>query len=332
MVVVAPEVEEVAVVAERRRIFVAVRMPQLLFDLFMATLYTEQSKNVRKTWMLMAVFLAVVVAAGYFISYYYQSPGILYLAIIFSVFANVVSYWNSDKIVMVLSGAKPISHEDDEGLYHLVENLSITAGLPTPKLYLINDPSPNAFATGRDKNHSAVAVTTGLRQMLEKSELEGVIAHELSHIGNRDTLLQTVVVVLVGLISILADMFLRSRWLSSRDRDDNRAGGILAVVGVIFIILSPIIATLIQLAISRKREFLADASGALLTRYPEGLASALRKISSYQKPMLKVNNATAHLFISNPFGARAATGIAKMFSTHPPIEERVKALLGAKEY
>jgi heat shock protein HtpX len=296
----------------------------------MATLYTQQSKNIRKTWLLMAVFLAVVVAVGWTISYLYNSPGILYLAIVFSVAMNVVSYWNSDKIVMALSGAKPLAHDEDSELYHIVENLAITAGLPMPKLYLINDPAPNAFATGRDKNHAAVAVTSGLRAMLEKNELEGVIAHELSHIGNRDTLLQTAVVVLVGLISIMADIFIRSSWLRGRNRQEGQAGGILAIVGVIFIILSPVIATLIQLAISRKREFLADADGALLTRYPEGLANALRKIGSYSAPMLKANNATAHLFISNPFGARAAKGVARLFMTHPPVEERIQALLGEK--
>lgn len=297
----------------------------------MATLYTEQSKNITRTWLLMAVFLAVVVGVGYAISYIYHSPGILYLAIILSVLMNIISYWNSDKIVMLLSGAKQIEHNDDEELFHIVENLAITAGLPVPKLYMINDPAPNAFATGRDKNHAAIAVTSGLRQMLDKSELEGVIAHELSHIGNRDTLLQTVVVILVGLISIMADIFIRSSWMRGRNREEGQIGSILSVLGVIFIILSPIIATLIQLAISRKREFLADADGALLTRYPEGLANALRKISAYSAPMIKANNATAHLFISNPFGARAVKGISKLFLTHPPVEERIKSLLGDTE-
>ncbi len=276
----------------------------------------------------MAIFLAVVVALGWLVSYYYNNSGIFYFAIIFSVLMNVFSYWNSDKIVMALSGAKPIEHDADVELFHIVENLAITAGLPTPKLYLIDDPAPNAFATGRDKNHSAIAVTSGLRRMLDKSELEGVIAHELSHIGNRDTLLATIIVVLVGLVSILSDFFIRSRFFGgkSRDREDG-AGGILAIVGIVFIILSPIITTIIQLAISRKREFLADASGALLTRYPEGLANALRKISSYNRPMMRVHNATAHLFIANPLGGRAFKGVAKLFSTHPPVEERIKFLL-----
>lgn len=298
----------------------------------MATLYTEQSKNLRKTWLLMGLFLAVIVALGWFISYYYNNPGILYLAVILSVAMNVISFWNSDKIVMALSGAKPIAENDDPELYHIVENLAITAGLPMPKLFMIDDPAPNAFATGRDKAHGAVAVTSGLRAMLDKNELEGVIAHELSHIGNRDTLLSTSVAVLVGLVTIVADVFLRSMWFGGGRRGDREEGGqlgaILAVIGIIFTILSPLIATLIQLAISRKREFLADASGALLTRYPEGLASALGKIGNYNKPMRRASNATAHLFISNPFGARAMKGVAKLFMTHPPIEERIRALLG----
>lgn len=298
----------------------------------MATLYTEQDKNVRKTWLLMALFLVIIIGAGYFISYIYQSPVILYFAIILSLVMNFVGYWNSDKIVMTLSGAKPLAEADDPELYKIVENLSITSGLPIPKLYLISDPAPNAFATGRDKNHAAIAVTSGLRQILDKSELEGVIAHELSHIGNRDTLLSTIVVVLVGLIAIMANIFTRSMWFGGgkNNKEGGQAGGILAIIGIIFIILSPIVATLIQLAISRKREFLADADGALLTRYPDALASALRKISAYNVPMIKANNATAHLFISNPFGLGATKGMAKLFMTHPPIRERIQALLGDK--
>ncbi|OHA58035.1 MAG: zinc metalloprotease HtpX [Candidatus Vogelbacteria bacterium RIFOXYD1_FULL_42_15] len=294
----------------------------------MATLYTQQSSNVQRTWLLMAVFLAIVIALGWLISFYYDNQAILYFAIIFSLVMNFASYWWSDKIVLSMSGAKPADHNSNMELYHLVENLSITAGLPMPKIYLINDPAPNAFATGRDKKHAVVAVTTGLLGMLNKNELEGVIAHELSHIGNRDILLQSAVVVLVGLIAILSDMFIRSRFLFGSRDDDNKASGILAIVGVIFIVLSPIIATLIQLAISRQREFLADSSGALLTRYPEGLASALQKIGSYSAPMKKASNAMAHMYISNPFGARAVKGISKLFMTHPPVEERIQALRG----
>ena len=239
---------------------------------------------------------------------------------------NIASYWYSDKIALKLNHAKQIKKEENPELWNIVENLSITAGLPMPKLCIINDVSPNAFATGRNKEHAVVAVTTGLLQILDKNEIEGVIAHELSHIGNRDILLSTVVVVLVGFISIVADIFLRSMfWGGGRSRDSGRGGGLLVILGILLSILAPIFAMLIQLAISRKREFLADASGALLTRYPEGLASALQKISKYPKPMTYANKATAHLFISNPFGVKKISGL---FSTHPPMEARVKALIG----
>jgi heat shock protein HtpX len=200
-----------------------------------------------------------------------------------------------------------------------------------PKLYIINDPAPNAFATGRNKKHAVVAVTTGLLERLDRTELEGVIAHELAHIGNKDMLISTLIVVLVGFITLLSDMFLRAQ-LFGTGRDNDRSGGgqvqlVLMVLGVVLMILSPIIATLIQLSVSRKREFLADASGALLTRYPEGLASALEKISSYAGPMKKANHATAHLFISNPFGSKSKTSwFQNLWATHPPAEERIKRL------
>lgn len=288
----------------------------------MATLYTEQNKNIRKTWMLMSIFFVIVIAIGFFFSQYYRNPNILYFFVIFSIGMNVVSYWYSDKIALKMNHAREIKESDNPELWHIVENLAITAGLPMPRLCIMEDPAPNAFATGRDKNHAVVAVTTGLLQILNKTELEGVIAHEMSHIGNKDILLSTVVVVLVGFISIVADIFLRSTFFG-RDRD-REGNGIMMVVGIVLAILAPIFATLTQLAISRKREFLADASGALLTRYPDGLASALQKISQYGKPMTYANNATAHLFISNPFGSKK---ISTLFSTHPPVEARVKALL-----
>jgi len=288
----------------------------------MATIYTQQDKNIRKTWLLMTTFLVIIIILGYFVSYYYNSPAILYVAIIFSLFMNIMSYWFSDKIVLSMSGAKEAKHDEYTDLYHIVENLSITAGLPMPRIYIIEDQAPNAFATGRNKDHAVVAVTTGLLQILNKVELEGVVAHELSHIGNRDILLQTVIVVLVGFVSILANIFMRS---GLRGRDNNKAGGILVIVGIIFIVLSPIFTKLIQLAISRKREFLADASAVLLTRYPDGLAGALQKISGANIPMKNANSATAHLFISNPFGS-VGKKVSGLFSTHPPIDERVKAI------
>jgi len=291
----------------------------------MSTLYTEQDKNISKTWLLMGMFLAIVVGLGYFISYYYNSPIILYFAIGFSLLMNIISYWFSDKIVLSVSGAHAAEHDEYTDLYHIVENLSITAGLPMPKIYVIKDASPNAFATGRDKNHAVIAVTTGLLQVLNKVELEGVVAHELSHIGNRDILLSTIVVVLVGFISLLANIFMRGGMRGNND--NNKSGGIIMIVGIVFIILSPIAAKLIQLSISRKREFLADASGALLTRYPDGLASALQKISVANIPMKNPNSATAHLYISNPFGVTGKK-VSNLFSTHPPVEERIKALTG----
>lgn len=278
----------------------------------------------------MGVFLVVVVGIGYFLSYYYNNPGILYIAIIFSIGMNIVSFWYSDKIVTKLAGAHEVSREGTyRDLHMIVENLAITAGLPKPKVYVILDTAPNAFATGRDPKHAVVAVTTGLLALLNKTELEGVIAHELSHIGNRDILLSTVAAVLVGFVTILSDMFLRSMWWGGGRREDREGGSnILAIVGIIFVILSPLFAQLIHFAISRKREYLADASGALLTRYPEGLASALEKIAGASAPLRHQSKAIAHLYLADPRGL--SSKIATLFQTHPPIKDRIKALLGGK--
>jgi heat shock protein HtpX len=295
----------------------------------MATLYTHQSSNVAKTWFLMIAFLGLVIALGFFFSYYYNNPGILYIAVIFSIGMNIFSYWFSDKIALSMSGARPATREEFHDLYTVTENLAITAGLPMPKLYVINDPVPNAFATGRNKEHAAVAATTGLLAVLERNELEGVIAHELSHIGNRDILIGTVAVVLAGFIAILSDIFIRMSFFGGNDRD-SKGNAIVMIIGIALSILAPLAATLMQLAISRKREFLADASGALLTRYPEGLARALEKIHQYSGPMKKASNATAHMYISNPFGAKAVKGMSKLFMTHPPVEERIAVLRGMK--
>ena len=277
----------------------------------------------------MSIFFAVVIGFGWFFSYYYGNPSILYFFVAFSILMNIFSYWFSDRIVLKLSGAKPANRAENFELYTTVENLAITAGLPMPKLYIINDSAPNAFATGRNKEHAVVAVTTGLLAILNKTELEGVIGHELSHIGNRDMLLSTVVVVLVGFVTILADVFRRNLFwggLGKRD-NDNKAAGILVIVGILLSILAPIFAMLIQLAISRKREFLADASGALLTRYSEGLAHALQKISQYSQPMKRQSSAIAHLYIADPEGYGFGKKIAGLFATHPPVEERIKALI-----
>lgn len=241
---------------------------------------------------------------------------------------NVVSYWFSDKIALSIAKAHPATREQYFDLYTTVENIAITAGLPKPAIYVIEDPAPNAFATGRDKNHAVVACTTGLLSIMNKTELEGVIAHEMSHIGNKDMLLSTVAVVLVGFISIVSDMMIRMTMFGGRrNNNDSEGNGIFMIVGIVLSILAPILATLIQLAISRKREYLADASGALLTRYPEGLASALEKIGKYNRPMINKSTAIAHLYISNPFGKNGlGNKVSNLFSTHPPLENRIKIL------
>jgi len=276
--------------------------------------------------MLMSIFLIIVIGLGFVFARMYNNPTILYFLVIFSIGMNIVSYWYSDKIALSMAGAHPATREQYFDFYNIVENLAITAGLPMPKIYVIDDPSPNAFATGRDKNHAVVAVTTGLLSIMNKTELEGVVAHEMSHIGNKDMLLSTVAVVLVGFIAIISDMMIRMSIFGGR-RDDREGNGIFMIVGIILAILAPIAATLIQLAISRKREYLADASGSLLTRYPEGLASALEKISKYGRPMKKQSTAIAHLYIANPTGSgQFAKKMSGLFSTHPPVEERIKRL------
>ena len=295
----------------------------------MATLYTEQSRNVFRTWMLMSAFFVLVMLVGWAISWYMGQPGILWIAVIFALAMNISAYWFSDKIALTSTGAKEADPVQYLELHRILENLAITAGLPKPRLYIIEDSAPNAFAAGRDPKHAVVAVTTGLLAQLDRSELEGVLAHELSHVGNRDILVMTVAVVLAGLITVVVDMFLRISLFGGGGNRNRGGNAVLAIVAIVALILAPIAAQLIQMAISRKREFLADASGALLTRYPDGLASALQKISSYQAPMRKASHATAHLFISNPFGAHeAGKFIAKIFSTHPPVGERIAALQG----
>ncbi len=299
------------------------------------TLYTQRDSNIRKTWLLITGFFVVVIGIGWLFSRIYGNPSILYFAVIFSIVMNFISYWYSDKIVLAMNRAVPVEKKDNPELYNIVENLSITAGLPMPKIYLVKEKQPNAFATGRNSKHAVVAVTEGLLERLDRSELEGVIAHEMSHIGNKDILLSTMVVVLVGFISIISDMFLRSMfWGGFRNRDDReegRLGAILMLVGIALAILAPISAMLIQFAISRKREFLADASGALLTRYPEGLAKALEKISKDVTPMKVANNSTSHLWIDNPLkGRKKMDWLTRLFMTHPPVVERIAALRGMK--
>lgn len=294
----------------------------------MSTLYNQADKNTRLTWVYITGFLVFVIGVGYVFAGAMGNSAILYGCVIFSVLMSFGSYWWSDKIVLAMSGAKKITHDNNREIFHIVENLCITAGLPMPKIYIIEDSAPNAFATGRDPQHGVICLTTGIIQKLEKTELEGVIAHELSHIGNRDILLSTVVVILVGFVTLLADWFRHWAFWGGKSRDSEGGGQlrlILMVVAIVLSILAPIAAMLMQLAISRKREFLADASGALLTRYPEGLAKALEKISADQEPLEAANRATAHLYIANPFKGKK---VSKLFLTHPPIEDRVKALRG----
>lgn len=291
------------------------------------TLYDQIDINKRRSVLLLTFFLVIVIALGWVISRVYNSPVILYLAVIISVVQALISYYSGDKVALAVSGAVEIQKKDNPRLWNLIENLCITAGLPMPRVYIINDPAPNAFATGRDPEHSSVAVTTGILDVLDKQELEGVVSHELSHVGNYDIRLMMIVVVLVGVIALISDLFIRVRFWFGGSRDDNNSGSgtIWLVIAIVAAILAPIIATLVQLAISRKREFLADSTGALLTRYPEGLASALEKISQYKRPMQRVSSSTSHLFISDPFG-KTGSYFSKIFSTHPPIEERVKIL------
>lgn len=278
----------------------------------------------------------MIIVLGFIVSVTLGKPSFLYGAIFLSLVMNIGSYWFSDKLVLSMANARRIDGKEEyPDLWNTLENLSITAGLPMPTLYVIDDPAPNAFATGRNKDHAVVAVTTGILPLLSKSELEGVLAHELGHIGNRDMLLQTMIVVFAGVISFVADMALHASMFGGRD--DEKKSPFFIVLGVLAIVLAPIAATIIRLAVSREREFLADATSALITRYPEGLASALQKISSFHQPMKVQHAAIAHLFISDPTGLNDAseaqgeekvTWLQKMFMTHPPIQERVERLTG----
>ncbi len=299
------------------------------------TVYQQISKNKRRTIVLMMIFIAFILGLGYVLAEYYAGVGYIGLvyAAILSLVMTTVSYFGGDKAALLTSGAKEIAKDDNPYVWRMVENLCITSGLPMPRVYIINDPVMNAFATGRKPEKSSIALTTGLIENLENEELEGVIAHELSHIQNYDTRLMMVVVVLVGVLALMADWMWRFHFFSGNRRGGGRRGGggfqielIFAIVGVALIILSPVIAELIKLAISRKREYLADASAVLMTRYSEGLAGALEKIAKQDGKMLRANHATAHLYIANPFGAKAKKWLTRLWSTHPPIEDRIAKL------
>ncbi len=290
-------------------------------------MYSQISTNKRKSVFLMVLVTMLVVVLAYTIQYVYGFGNeMVVFALGFSIISNLAAYYAGDKIALAMNGAREVAKEDNPYVYRMVENLCITAGMPVPKVYVIDDSAINAFATGRDPQHAVIAVTTGAIEALENEELEGVLAHELSHVQNYDIRFMTIVVVLIGTLSILADFALRMSW-GSRDDNREKGNGILAIIGLVFIILAPIVGELIKLAVSRKREYLADASGALLTRYPEGLARALEKIAMQnQGPMANANHATAHLFLSNPFGESAAGFFARIFSTHPPVEDRIAEL------
>lgn len=293
------------------------------------SIYSQITANKRKTWLVMGLFVVFLATVGYV---YGRASGgglsLMGLALIFSGLVSFAGYYFSDRMVLAVSGAKRVDEKDQPVLCHVVENLGVAAGGLKPAVYLIDDMAPNAFATGRDPEHAAVVVTTGLLSKLDRAELEGVIAHELSHIKGYDTRLMAIVVVLVGMVALLADWFMRSLWFGGEKRDDrDRSEGLFMIVGIALAVLSPIIATLIQLAISRQREFLADANGAYLTRFPEGLARALEKIAADRKSAAFANNATAHLYIINPFkGKDMSRWFSGLFDTHPPVEERIKLL------
>lgn len=297
-------------------------------------IYSNISQNKWKTVLIMILFVIFISTVAFvFGGALGESPlAFAGIALLLSGIMSLGSYYYSDKLVLATTGAQPITENDNPLLYRTIENLTIASGVPMPKLYVINDESPNAFATGRDPKNAAVAVTTGLLNKLNKAELEGVLAHELSHVKNFDTRLMAITAILVGFVAILADIFMRNLWWGgARRRDDNDSDArwqlVLLIAGIILALLSPIVATLIQLAVSRKREYLADASGVLITRYPEGLASALEKIAADPKPLRTASNATAHLFISNPFkNTQTSKWLSSLFNTHPPAEERIRIL------
>lgn len=293
-------------------------------------MYDQITANKRKTVVLILAFVVIILLIGWTLGASFDAPSLgIIAATLVSVVMTLVGYFKGDAVTLAASGAKRIEKRDAPDVYNLVENLAMTAGLPTPAIYIINDPSPNAFATGRDPAHASLAMTTGLLKLMNRTELEGVLAHELSHVKNYDIRVMTIVVVLVGVILLLSDWTTRTVFYG-RGGDDDRSGGqaamVLFVIGLVLAVLSPLFAELIKLAISRSREYLADASGALLTRYPDGLANALEKIAQVDQPLRRANHATAHLFIANPFDPYVTKKFEHMFSTHPPIQDRIAKL------
>ncbi len=295
------------------------------------TIYTQIDENKNKSLLIMAVFVVLIsLLAFVFDKVEGFGSGLLLPALVFSVLSSLGGYYYSDKIILAISGAKLVEEKSNPELYRLVENICIAAGLPKPKIYTIDDSAPNAFATGRDPSHASICFTTGILSKLNRLELEGVVAHELSHIKNYDIRFMSIVTVMVGMVALLSDWYLRSFWYRSRrkeERNSGNIGAVMLIIAIVLAVLSPIFATLVQLAISRKRELLADASSALLTRYPDGLASALEKIAADKETLEAANRATAPLYIVNPFKGEQIKGfLTNLFNTHPPIEERIKVL------
>ncbi len=288
------------------------------------SIYTHISRNKFQTVVIMLLFVVIVSFIGWFFGEFFAGDGVAFIgfALIFSGVTSFVSYYNSDKIVLSLVGAKEVSKSDSPELHNLVENMSIASGIPKPRIFVTNDMAMNAFATGRDPKHAVICFTQGILSGLEKRELEGVVAHEMSHIGNYDIRLMSIVSILVGTIALLSDWFTRGMFWGG-DRERGSKNGVLMLVGILLLVLSPVIATLIKLAVSRNREFLADSTAAMITRYPDGLAEALRKIAADPRILLSASTATAHMFISNPFKGK---NISSMFNTHPPVEERIRRL------
>lgn len=289
----------------------------------MVNIYEQISSNKRRSFFIISFFIAFIIIVAYAIGYAFNLRGILPLAIIFSLFSSGASYFWGDKIVLSMNQARPATRKDFFDFYTVTENLALADQIPTPKIYVIDSAAMNAFATGRDPEHAVVCATTGLLAKLNRTELEGVIGHELSHVKNYDIRLMTIVSILIGTLSIIINFATQSMFFGRRDNEDRQGGGALAIIGLVLIIFAPIIAQLIQLAISRRREYFADASSVMLTRQPSGLISALKKISGDPNPLKTASTATASLYIDNPFKGNK---IASMFSTHPPIEDRIKAL------
>jgi heat shock protein HtpX len=283
-------------------------------------MYSEIAANKRKTWLIMALFIVIIGVLGWLFGQIYGQPSFLYFALVASMVYALIEYFAAAKLALAMNGAREVTKKDEPRLYRTVENLSIATGMPMPKVYVIDDAAPNAFATGRDPRHAVVCATTGLLAMMNDAELEGVIAHEMGHVKNFDIRVMMIVFGLVSAIGFIADMLLRMMWFRDDDRENN---GIMVLIGIVAAILAPLVAMMVQLAVSRRREYLADSTGALTTRYPEGLASALEKIRDSGSALKRQNTATAHLFFASPLKGKS---MARLFSTHPPIEDRIARL------